>query len=396
MVSHNLVCLHLLCNLRYLRYPFHTKKNQEAKMSFGVGVADIIQALYFVQVTYDSWKEAPEKYHAIKRRLDALRGPLDRLARLYGESQRHMSRSSQRDLDNVLFSIDITLEQLERIIAKRSDLKFWDRLRLNTREVNDLSAALDRHIQDLTCLCSSLGLEDGREIHQGQETLRNGQQDLQRGQAEIFRLVSQLLPPRVPMKTIEAVVDSVDSAGMSSSFMTDYGDEDDPMVWREFRRKAIAEGVTSRDLELYQAPLHDLLLSVGSKHKDRWRTPSTPRITFDRTEELPVQVLRRSRSRDESPFLHAGFDGMPPRGHGSSSSRSRASSRHSRSLPVSDPWEAEPPSMDEDYSTHISREHSRRRRRRRRHSHSIESETHSEIVSVHRARSRGQTPGRIR
>lgn len=357
-------------------------------MSFGVGVADIIQALHFVQVTYDSWKEAPEKYHAIKRRLDALRGPLNRLATLYGDQQRRMSRSSRRDLDNILFSVENTLEQLERIIAKRSDLKFWDRLRLNAHEVNDLSAALDRHIQDLTCLCSSLGLENGRKIQQGQETIRQGQQDLKRGQAELFRLVSQLLPPRVPLVTIEAVVDSVDSVGMSSSFMTDYGDEDDPIVWRDFRRKAIAEGVTSRDLEQYQAPLHDILRSVGAKHKDRWRVPPRPRKTFDEFEELPVNLPRRNPSRNASPFLHSGFDDLPPRHYNSFSSRSGVCWRHDRSLSPNDQWDTGPPSIDESYTTHISRQHSQRRRRRR-HSHSIETESHSEITSVHRARSRG-------
>jgi hypothetical protein len=357
-------------------------------MSFGVGVTDIIQALHFVQVTYDSWKEAPEKYHAIKRRLDALHGPLDRLTRLYGDPQRHRSRTSQRDLDNLLNSIESTLKRLERIIAKRSDLKFWDRLRLSAHEIDDLSAALDRHVQDLTCLCSSLSLENGRRIRQGQETLRQGQHDLRREQAELFRLVSQLLPPRVPIQTIEAVVDSVDSVGMSSSFTTDYGDEDDPAVWRQFRRKAIAEGVTSRDLELYQAPLHDILRSVGANHRDRRRQPPNPRITFNEIEYPAVDLLRIRTFDDRSTFSHFGVEDPMYHRRGTSSSLPRVAWEVSRSLLSSSPWEAQSSCMDEVYTTHISCEHSRRRRRRR-HSHSTCCGTYSEATSIHRARSRG-------
>jgi hypothetical protein len=351
-------------------------------MSFGVGVADVIQALHFVQVTYDSWKEAPEKYYAIERRLDALRGPLNRLARLYGDPRRQRSRSSQRDLDNLLVSIENTLERLERIIAKRSDLRFWDRLRLSAHEINDLSVALDRHVQDLTCLCSSLGLENGRKIRQGQETLRQGQHDLRRGQAALFRLVSQLLPTRVSMETIEAVIDSVDSVGMSSSFMTDHGDDDDPAVWREFRRKAIAEGVTSRDLELYQAPLHDILRSVGAKHRDRRRQPPNPHITFDEIDDPAVDLLRTRALDAHSTFSHFGVEDPMYRCHGTSSSLPRASWGDSRSFLSSSQWEARSSCMDEGYTTHISREHSRRRRRRR-HSHSTASETRSEVTSIY-------------
>ncbi|GAB7327001.1 hypothetical protein MBLNU13_g10946t1 [Cladosporium sp. NU13] len=219
-------------------------------MSFGVGVADIIQALHFVKVTYDSWKDAPERYQAIKQRLHALRGPLKRLARHYADSHRRKSRSSQIDLDNILFSIENTLEHLDLIIVKRSDLKLWDRLRLNSHEINDLSGALDRHVQDLTCLCTSLGLENSRELRHGQKILQHGQNDLKQGQNELLRLVSQLLPPKVPVETLEAVAQSVGSFGVSSpSFTTDYGGDDYPAVWREFRRKAVAERMTSRDLE---------------------------------------------------------------------------------------------------------------------------------------------------
>jgi hypothetical protein len=342
-------------------------------MSFGVGVADIIQALHFVQVTHESWKEAPERYHAVKRRLDTLRGPLNRLAALYAESKRRTSRGSQRDLDNILFSIDNTLQTLDRIIDKRSDLRFWDRLRINTHEVNDLSAALDRHVQDLTCLCSALGLEDSRKIQERQETLQQGQRDLKRGQAELLRLVSRLLPPKVPMETIETVAHAVDCIGTSSSFMTDYGDEEDPRVWREFRRKAIAEGVTSRELETYQAPLHDILRSVSARQRDRQRTPSNSRNKLTGTTELAADLRRINHSRTDESLVRSGFDGVPNHRH---------SSAHSQSFSTIRSWEERTPVMDDGvYDRHTSHERSRRRRRPRRHSHSIESDSRSESVS---------------
>lgn len=353
-------------------------------MSFGVGVADIIQALHFVKVTYDSWKDAPERYQAIKQRLHALRGPLKRLAKHYGDGHRRMSRSSQRDIDNVLFSIENTLENLDRIIAKRSDLKFWDRLRLNSHEINDLSGALDRHVQDLTCLCSSLGLENSREIRHGQDVLQHGQHDLKQGQDELLRLVSQLLPPKVPAETLEAVAQSVDSLGMSSSFTTDYGDEDDPNVWRDFRRKAIAEGVTSRDLETYQAPLHDLLRSLSSRRReDRWPVLQAPSISFHKTAEMAPRKSGSSRRHEDRNLLFPSFDESPSRHHDRSPSQSRNPRQRDRPLLP----DARSASLEEEsYIKHASRERSRHRRRRG-HSLSIESESRSEVTLVIRPRS---------
>lgn len=233
-----------------------------------------------------------------------------------------MSRSSRRDLDNILFSIDTTLEHLDRIIAKRSDLKFWDRLRLNSHEINDLSGALDRHVQDLTCLCASLGLENSREIRHGQEILQHGQHDLKQGQDELRRLVSQLLPPKVPVETLQAVAQSVDSFGMSSSFLTNYGEDDDPAVWRDFRRKAIAQGVTSRGPEMYQAPLHDLLRSLGTRrHKDQLPMLQAPGISFDETIEMAPRMPRSSRRHEDKNFLFPSFADSPSRSHNRSVSR---------------------------------------------------------------------------
>lgn len=295
-------------------------------MSFGVGLGDIFQALHVAKVTYDAWKDAPERYRAITQRLRSLQSPLQHLATHYQHPDHKARRtSSQRDLDDLLSTIDHTLQHLTRILDKHSGLKFWDRLRLSAHEVNDLSAALDRHILDLTCFSSSLGLQNDREI-------LHSQQNLQRGQREILHLVSQLLLSKVPQTTIEAVAESVDSVSMSSSFMTDYSNEDDdPAVWRAFRRKAIAEGVTSRDLQLYQAPLHDILRTVAAeRHRGRrWRrrpsnsaeqarnaTPSPPSSRPHCAEE-DVQCTYSPTSEEERlSHLALGPSAEPRRGRG--------------------------------------------------------------------------------
>ena len=357
-------------------------------MSFGVGVADIIKALHFVKVTYDCWKDAPERYQAIKQRLHALRGPLKRLAGYYADSHRRKSRSSQRDLDNILFSIENTLEHLDHIITKRSDLKFWDRLRLNSHEINDLSGALDRHVQDLTCLCTSLGLENSRELRHGQEVLQHGQHDLKQGQDGLLRLVSRLLPSKVPVETLEAVAQSVDSFGFSPSPCTiDYGDKDDPAVWRDFRLKALAEGVTSRDLEACQEPLHDVLRSLSARRlKDRKPLLQAPSISFDETVELAPRISRSSRRHDGRNFFFPGFDEMPSQHRERSQSRVRTSREMERSALMHSLRDARSPSLEEEeeeegYIRHTSRERSRHRRRRG-HSLSVETESRSEVTLV--------------
>jgi hypothetical protein len=101
--------------------------------------------------------------------------------------------------------------------------------------------------------------------------LQNGQSDLKQGQDELLRLISQLLPAKVHVETLEAVAQSVDSFGVSSSsYAMGYGDEDDPAVWRDFRLKALSEGVTSRDLEAYQEPLHNVLRSSSARRHWSW------------------------------------------------------------------------------------------------------------------------------
>jgi hypothetical protein len=287
----------------------NTSPGSSTNMSFGVGLSDIFQALQVVKVTYDAWKDAPEKYKAISQRLRSLQGPLQHLATHYKHPQRKAKKaSSQRDLDNILSTIDRTLQQLTRILDKRSSLKFWDRLRLSAHEVNDLSAALDRHVLDLTCFSSSLGLQNDREIQHGQE-------NLQRGQDEILRIVSQLLPSKVPQTTIEAVAESVDSVSMSSSFMTEYSNEDDdPAVWQAFRRKAIAEGVTSRDLQLYEAPIHDILRTVAAdRHRGRRRRgPTSSSVGQARNEIIsPSSPHPHFADEDQHYAYSPAFDGSP-------------------------------------------------------------------------------------
>lgn len=363
-------------------------------MSFGVGVADIIQALHFVKVTYDSWKDAPERYQAIKQRLHALRGPLKRLAGYYADSHQRKSRSSQRDLDNILFSIENTLEHLDRIIAKRSDLRFWDRLRLNSHEISDLSGVLDRHVQDLTCLCTSLGLENSRELRHGQEVLQHGQHDLKQGQDELLRLVSQLLPPKVPMKTLEAVAQTVDPFGVSSSSITtDHDHEDDLAVWRDFPRKAVAEGLTNRDLEACQEPLHDTLRSFSARrHKDRKRMLQMPSISIDETLELVPRMPRGSLRAEDRTFLFPGFNDLPSRHRDRSQSRVGVSPEMDRPVLMHSWRDARSSGSEEEaYIRHTSRERSRHRRRRG-HSLSIESESRSEITLVIRGQSIERRP----
>jgi len=57
---------------------------------------------------------------------------------------------------------------------------------------------------------------------------------------------------------------------MSSSF-TEY-EGDDPGVWREFRRQAIAESITSKELERYEPEILEVLQTVVKKCKGKPQT----------------------------------------------------------------------------------------------------------------------------
>lgn len=243
-------------------------------MSFGVGISDIIGALQFAKATFDSWKDAPTRYIAIKDRLQSLQGPLHRLDYQLGLLEREATKRElaywREEVAITFRPVAQTLVDLEEIVDRRGSLgtdkrNFWDRLRLGTRRVSELGNSLDRHISDLTFLCTELGLENDRKLSAGQDAIRRNQRDLQEGQNEILRLVSEILPTKVPMATVEVVADTMESVSMSSSF-TEYG-SDDPEVWREFRRQAIAEGITSKELERYEPELLEVLHTVVQKRK---------------------------------------------------------------------------------------------------------------------------------
>lgn len=267
-------------------------------MSFGVGISDIIGALQFAKATCDSWRDAPARYNAIRGRLQSLQGPLYRFDHQLELFRRDATKRElaywQEEAAIIFRPLEETLADLQDIVDRRSSLgtdkrRFWDRLRLGSRHINDLSGALDRHISDLTFLCTELALENDRKLSLGQDTIRKRQQEIQQGQNEILRLVSEMLPAKASMATVEAVAETVESVSMSSSF-TEY-EGDDPDVWREFRRQAIADGITSKELERYEPEILQVLQTVvqkrnGGRRRRRARSRSRgaearPRLDTD-------------------------------------------------------------------------------------------------------------------
>ena len=135
-----------------------------------------------------------------------------------------------------------------------------------------------------------MGLENSRELRLGQEILRHGQRDLEEGQEELLRLVRKLLPYEGDVGTAKGVVELGESVGVTSSLtVKDYGDGDDAVMWRDSHRRALTEGDTSRDLEMYQAPLHDALRSLETRmHTDRRTVLQAPPVSIEEIAELTL------------------------------------------------------------------------------------------------------------
>lgn len=320
-------------------------------MSFGVGITDIVSALQFAKSTYEAWRDAPENYHLVKRRLLSLRGPLQELATHFSRSQRNISHATtsspqtDQSLEPLLSSLQTTLSHLNRIISKRRDLNFWDRLRLTSHEISDLGAALDRHVQDLTFLCGSLGLANGRDLYTSQQNLQRGQQDLRRGQDELIRLVAQLMPSKGLAATSGVVAGSIDS---DASFLTKYGDGDvHRAVLRDNRRGRQQQRSHSRSRS--RAPVV------------RERDFSPPKMSLTRRDG--------SRSRADYPL---NLDTPPPSySYRSASPLSRGQSSSRGGFEVAEFWSVE-----------STRERSRFRRRGRRGEVEVERERERRSVSV--------------
>lgn len=73
---------------------------------------------------------------------------------------------------------------------------------LDSCRINKLRDALDRHIGDLTFLCTELRLENDRKFSLDQDAIRRNQQNLQHGQNVNLQLVSEIMPARVSMATM--------------------------------------------------------------------------------------------------------------------------------------------------------------------------------------------------
>lgn len=348
------------------------------KMSFGVGLADIVETLHFVKVTYDAWKEAPERYRTIESRLRSLRAILGRLVTHCENSHRPESKPSQRDLGNALASVEDTVDQLAQIIAKRSSLKFWDRLRLNSHQINDLDAALDRNIQDLTCLCSALSLENDRHLQHGQQALR-------RGQDELLHLVGRLLPAQVSVAMPKAVLRPVSSLGISPPFLRSHDGHDDPSFWRNPKRRVIEKSLTSREMAFDEPPLHHVLSAAATAdYRGRRRTRSSSPQRLDPI-ALPEQYHSRPRPRpDKLRLSHAFDDGLAPHSH----IPDHVGQFRGRFIPANESRQGISPMLFADNHTTVSTSRGRSRRRHRHRSRhgetELRTESLSEVVFMHR------------
>ena len=205
-------------------------------MSFGYSVGDIITLIRLTTRTYNNWKNACGKYGDITGNLAVLQ---TLLMRIEAEAQAPNSLISRNTEDfggwETLYKSCYTLVvELEEVLDKYKSLgtdrrKNWDRIRLGNRKLDDLNGRLARKTASLSAYISVLGISS-----QG------------RVENEVF--------PELLQKIDRMATQMRRGNSSIRSALTTY-ENDDKVVWREFRRELISTGIRSRDIHKYSAAL---------------------------------------------------------------------------------------------------------------------------------------------
>ena len=209
-------------------------------MSFGYSVGDIITLTQLTVRTYNGWKNACGKYGDITSNLAVLQ---TLLMRIETEAQAPNSLISHNAEDfggwkTLYKSCHTLVVELEEVLDKYKSLgtnhrKNWDRIRLGNRNLDGLNGRLVRKTASLSAYISVLGISS-----QG------------RVENEVF--------PELLRKIDHMATQMRRGNSSIRSALTTY-ENDDKVVWREFRRELIGTGIRSREIHKYSAALKTYL-----------------------------------------------------------------------------------------------------------------------------------------
>ncbi|OCL12666.1 hypothetical protein AOQ84DRAFT_418841 [Glonium stellatum] len=206
-------------------------------MSFGFSISDIITLTQLVTRTYNGWKNACGRYASITGDLALLQTII---VRVETEARSPTSLFTQNSEDLRQWAVlsrqcSAVVTELEDVLNKYKSLapknrhRNWERIRMGTKNFDDLHKRLVTRTESLSAFLTVLGLSS-----QG-------------------RVENNVLP-EILRRFDDLAACSRTTNGSTQSSLTTY-DDDDKEVWRRFRRDLIHSGFRSPDIEKYDAAL---------------------------------------------------------------------------------------------------------------------------------------------
>jgi hypothetical protein len=206
-------------------------------MSFGCSLSDIVTLVQLTTGAYSNWKNACGEYNEITSVLNSLNVILERLRTEVTTPNSPLQRGSVNYQDQVtlLGNSATIVAQLNDVIVKfqhlgQSRRSNWDRLRLANRNLGEMRSKLISHTSLLSAFLDTINVGTLGRIEQGV-----------RGLPEMVNTINKLA---ADMRTVKR----------AGSVMTAHED-DDPRIWREFRRELIEEGYSSDSIQKYRTQL---------------------------------------------------------------------------------------------------------------------------------------------
>jgi hypothetical protein len=225
-------------------------------MSFGCSLSDIVTLVQLTTGAYSNWKNACGEYTEITGELASLNVILRILSTeaTTPNSPLRRGNANYRDYFTLLDNSAAVVRQLNDVIVRFQNLgqsrrSNWDRLRLANRDLGEMRSKLTSHISLLSAFLGTINVSALGRIEQNLNTINKLAAETRAGKRE-------------------------------GSVMTAY-DDDDPGIWREFRRELIKEGYSSDSIQKYGTQLKGHLRALHADGLLDEDAPPLPRGSVD-------------------------------------------------------------------------------------------------------------------
>jgi hypothetical protein len=225
-------------------------------MSFGCSLSDIVTLVQLTTGAYSNWKNACGEYTEITGELASLNVILRILSTEAATPNSPLQRgnANYRDYFTLLDNSAAVVRQLNDVIVRFQNLgqsrrSNWDRLRLANRDLGEMRSKLTSHISLLSVFLGTINVSALGRIEQNLNTISKLAAETRAGKRE-------------------------------GSVMTAY-DDDDPGIWREFRRELIKEGYSSDSIRKYRTQLKGHLRALHADGLLDEDAPPLPRGSVD-------------------------------------------------------------------------------------------------------------------